>query len=335
MRISNLGFAFVLFTGLTACNGSDTGGGGGGGGDDQMSPDASVVDPPPPARGFQIVSPEITIMPGQEITYCYYFNTPNTEDLVVKKWSSSMSPGSHHLILFTTNSLGQPDGTVSATQCGIGGASAQNVPAWMYGAQTPTAELALPTDDGTGKPLGQVVTAHKPAYVQMHYVNPSDNPIKVHVTINAEAFDAGVAYTQTAPYITFNANISIPPGAMGDVETQTCSTPAGTKFWQMSTHSHKQSVKTEVKSGPATSTSVVFSSTDWEHPGSQFWMTPTTFFSFDQNKLTFSCTYNNTGSNAQRTITTGDSAVTDEMCMATGYYFPATASKICYNGFVF
>lgn len=323
---NSLAFGFLAIS-LMACNNS--GGGGGGGGDDTQEPDAGVIDPPPPARGFQIKTPEITIMPGQEITYCYYLKTPNTEDMVVKKWSSVMTSGSHHMILFTTGSLGMPEGTVSASQCGVGGASAQNLPAWIYAAAQEVAELALPTDDGTGKPLGQVITAGKPAYVQMHYVNPSDNPMKVRVTINAEAFEASVPYTPTSPYITFNANISIPPGAMGDVETQSCNTPAGTKFWMMSTHTHKQSVKTEVKSG----TDTVFTSTNWEHPGAQMWMTPTTFYAFPGNRLTFACTYNNTGTNVNRTITAGDSAQTDEMCMATGYHFPATTSKICYNGF--
>ena len=46
---------------------------------------------PPPARGFQVTTPEVTIMPHQEITYCYYFHTPNTENMVIKKWSSSMT----------------------------------------------------------------------------------------------------------------------------------------------------------------------------------------------------------------------------------------------------
>lgn len=321
----SLGFALVLGLSLTACKGGDTGSG-----DDTTSPDASVIDPP--ARGFQVISPEITITAGQEITYCYYFKTPNTEDMVIKKWVSDMSPGSHHMIMFTTKTEVQPAGTVSASQCGVGGASAQNVPSWTYAAQTPSAELALPTDDGAGKPLGQEIKAGTPAYIQMHYLNATDADIKVHVTLNAEAFQAAAAYTATQPYITFNANISVPPGATGDVETQTCNTPAGAKFWMLSTHAHKQAVKTEIKNGMPTSTDVAFTSTDWEHPGSKSWM-QTPFYTFSGDKLTFACTYNNTGSNAGRTVSTGDSAQTDEMCMATGYYFPATKPLICYNGF--
>ena len=322
MRTS-IGFAFVLVTALAACKGGDTGTGGGGG-DDTTMPDAAVLQPP--TRGFQIVSPEITITAGQEITYCYYFKTPNTDLMVIKKWESHMEPGSHHMILFTTPTEVQPAGTISSTTCGIGGSSAQNIPAWMYGAQTADATLALPADDGAGKPLGQEIPPGTPAYIQMHYVNSQDVDIKVHVTVNAEAYDVGAAYTKTAPYITFNPNITIGPGATGVVISQTCSTPANTKFWEMSTHSHKQSVKTEVKAG----TDSVFSSVDWEHPGAKFWMN-TPFYTFPTNQLTYSCTYNNTGTNAARTIHTGDSAVTDEMCMATGYYFPATKSLICYG----
>jgi hypothetical protein len=39
--------------------------------------------------------------------------------------------------------------------------------------------------------------------------------------------------------------------------------------------------------------------------------------------------YNNTGDNAGRTITSGQSAKTHEMCMATGYYSPALGPKGC------
>jgi hypothetical protein len=90
----------------------------------------------------------------------------------------------------------------------------------------------------------------------------------------------------------------------------------------MSTHSHKQSIATAVTDGSNT----IFSSTDWQHPGSQSWNAPT-FYVPTAPMLTWSCTYNNTGSNAGKTVVAGQSAQTNEMCMATGYYFPATAPK--------
>jgi len=313
-------FAFALLTSLVACGGPGTPG------DDDDVPADSGTDLPPD-RGFRITSPDITIEPGQEITYCYYFRTPNTEPMAVKRWKSVMTPGSHHMIMYATNSDTKPVGTVSDQDCGFGTGSL-DVPQWTYSAQTPSAEIALPPDDGAGQPLAQEIGPNTAGFFQMHYLNATDDPIQVHVTLDAFALEASESYTQTAPFITFNGSINIPANAIGDVESQQSPVPAGSKFWMMSTHAHKQAVKTRVLDG----TAEVFSSTDWEHPGAQMFMTPTEFYSFASGMLTYECTYDNTGSNKAMTIQTGDSANLDEMCMASGYFFPATASRFCFNG---
>lgn len=310
----------VVLLVLAACGSSDPSSGPDAGADPDAAPD--------PGRGFQIVSPDVTIQPGEEITYCYYFRTPNTEDLVIKKWASEMTPGSHHMIMYTTPTDVMPPGTITAEECG--GFAGGNLPSWTYATQTPVAEVTLPADDGTGLPLGQDIPAGTSGYFQMHYLNASDAPLVAHVTVTAEAHDAGAAYTRTAPYITYNSEISIPPGAVGDVEIQTCDVPAGVRFWSLSTHSHKQSVATAVKDGEADSAVVPFESTSWEHPGAVTWMEPP-FYEFASGRLTYECTYDNTGTNAATTVISGPSAATDEMCMATGYYFPATKSLICLN----
>jgi hypothetical protein len=318
---SSLGFALVLVTALTACNGGETMGD-----DTVVEPDApGTIEPP--ARGFQVTSADITIMPGQEITYCYYFRTPNTETMAINKWKSVMTEGSHHMIMFTTATDVMPPGTFSASSCGFGGGSSgANVPSWTYSAQNVLNEIELPSDDGTGKPLAQEIAANTPAYFQMHYLNPSDQPMVVHVTLNAEALPAATAFTKTAAYTTYNGAISIPPMSTNVTATKTCKTPTGSSFWAMSTHAHKQAVKTTVKNGAAASTTIAFESTDWEHPGGTTWMAAP-FYTFTGDDLTFACTYNNP---TNRTITSGDSAATDEMCMAAGYYFPATKPVFCY-----
>lgn len=287
----------------------------------------------PPARGFQVKSPEITINAGQEITYCYYFKTPNTDALSIKRWVSKMAAGSHHMILYFTSTLAKPEGTVSADGCGATGGGATNIPSWIYAAQTIDSDMALPTDDGAGNPLGMDVPVGQPAFIQMHYFNSTDEEIKAHVTINAEAHDDGVNATKTAAYVTFNGSINIPaaqgttPGTA--IATNTCNIPATSKVWLMSTHAHKQAIRTEVRDGVAASTNVVFKSNDWEHPGVKTWMA-TPFYQFASGKLTYECEYSNPN---PYSIQTGDSAKTDEMCMATGYVFPATKATICYNSF--
>ncbi|MDB4956076.1 MAG: hypothetical protein JWO36_3645 [Myxococcales bacterium] len=280
---------------------------------------------------FEIVSKDVTLMPGEQVTYCYYFHTSNTTDVLINKWVSDMSTGSHHAILYMTPGATQPaDGTID-TSCG--GLNGGRAPIWTYATQTPHQEENLPADDGTGKPLAQKIAPNSQGYIQLHYLNASDAAITAHIDLKAYALPTGTAYTQTDAYVTYNNDISIPPNATNLKVTASCPLPAGVKFWAMSTHSHKQSVTTDVMDG----TSSIFHGTDWEHPGSKNWMTMP-FYTFAQPKLTWDCVYDNTtpppAGNNDKTVVAGQSAVTNEMCMATGYFFPSTGPKfqIVYNG---
>ena len=102
------------------------------------------------------------------ITYCWHFRTPNTKRLAIKKWASSMTPGSHHLILYTGQSDAMPPGTVTTVNCGPGGSG---ISTWMYSSQTPEDSLEMPTDDGEGKPLAMEIEPNQAGFLQMHYNN--------------------------------------------------------------------------------------------------------------------------------------------------------------------
>jgi hypothetical protein len=274
--------------------------------------------PPPSTLAFTMTSTDLTLQPGEETTKCFYAHTPNTAQVEINKWVSDMTPGSHHMIVFSSLGTQPPDGTID--DC-----SGANVPVPVYGTQIPHEELAFPTDDGFGKPLAQFIDPNTALYFQMHYLNTTDGPLQVHVSLSAYALPPATDVTRTDLFATYNQDIAIPPMATNYVVTATCEV-FDKKFWQMSSHSHKQSVATAVKDGDNT----VFASTDWEHPGSQRWDSKTGFYQFKTPSITWSCTYNNTGDNANRTVKSGLSAQTNEMCMATGYYFPAVGARGCF-----
>jgi hypothetical protein len=318
-------FVLALLTTAAAACGKDVNPGGHGSG----SPDAPGMAGSNLA--FEVTSGDITLSPGQEVTYCWYFHTSNTTTSLVNKWVSNMLPGSHHLILF----LGGPahaDGLDTTNSCGLGGASsASNPPIWVYASQQLQQTEDLPADDGTGKPLAQPIPANSEAAIQMHYINETDNTVTAHVQVQAYALPANTTFTQTDAYITYNNMIAIPPGAVapaaGTVWTGTCPVPPNVKFWTISTHSHKQSMTTQVMDG----STMIFQSDNWSDPGSMMWDS-TPFYTF-QNSLSWTCSYDNnapppyepTGqSNANVTVVAGQSAATNEMCMAVGYYFPST-----------
>lgn len=294
------------------------------GGDDGPSSqaDAGTDAPAPPANGFRITTPDLTIHAGEEVTYCYYTTIDLDQAAGVKRWSSTMTPGSHHLIVFFGDS-GKPDGTVDQD---CGGLSGGSVPYWTYSAQNPVSEAVMPTG------IGMTVGARQKIYVQMHYLNAGDADLSAHAVIDGETYAPGENYTPAAAYITYNTQISIPPNGTA-FAGGSCSVPAGAKFFTMSTHVHKRGVATQVKDGGTVADTatgaMVFESTDWEHPGARVW-TDDPFFTFASGKLTYRCDYDNPDN---VTVGEGQSAETDEMCMAVGYFFPANAPKFCVNSF--
>ena len=283
------------------------------------TPDAPAG--PPPA--FEIQSVDVTLAPNQEVTYCFYFHTPNTSTVSINKWVSSMTPGSHHMIFFTGGTA-HADGLDTTNSCGFGnGTSSQ----WVYASQVPDQEQDLPADDGTGKPLAQDIAPNTQGAFQMHYLNSTDQTLVAHVDLKAYALAAGTAYTPTDAFVTYNADLNIPPGAVNSQWSATCPLPAAVrtgKFWTMTTHAHKQAIEADVRDGSTT----VVTSTDWEHPTVQLWPS-TPFDSFASSNFTWSCTYNNTGTNSAIYVKACQSAQTCEMCMGIGYYFPSSGAKGC------
>jgi hypothetical protein len=279
---------------------------------------------------FQIVTPEIDIPAGAEISYCYYFRTSNVQKAAINRWVSDMAPATLSVQMFlTTNAQFQPvdkmpPGTVSAANCGYAGSNP--LPQWVYAAYTPLAELSLPADGGDGRPLANEIPPNSAGFLKMHHLNTTGSLIKTRVTITAQALDRGAQYTPSASFVTFNVQINIPPQTSGYVARQACATPPGAQFWRMSTHAHKQAIRTAVLDGPA----LVFESMDWEQPGAREWPAAP-FFTFGLGGLTWECTYNNPN---PWVITDGDSVVTDEQCMAIGHVFPACFSHFCVNNFL-
>jgi hypothetical protein len=278
---------------------------------------------------FQIVTPEIDIPAGAEISYCYYFRTSNVQKAAISRWVSELGPATLNVQMFLTTDASlqpvdkMPPGTLSTADCGYGTFNPRAH--WVYAAYTPLAELPLPADGGDGRPLANEIPPNSAGFLKMLHVNATGSLIKTRVTITAEALDRGTQYTPSAAFATYNGQINIGPNAMSDIESQTCAVPQGAQFWRMSTHAHKQAVRTAVLDGPA----LVFESMNWEQPGAQEWPAAP-FFTFASGALTWECTYNNP---TTRTIRAGDSAATDEQCMAIGQFFPACFPTLCFNSF--
>jgi copper type II ascorbate-dependent monooxygenase-like protein len=314
--------AFVLLAPLLACSASMQSG-------DPPTPDGPAGDDGGvsmmPPRGFQVTSPPIDIAPGEDSTYCYYFRTSNIDELSIQRWASHMGAGIHDIVLYLTPTPQQPSGMMP-TDCGIVKTGSGTV--WSYSAQTADAEASLPSDDGDGKPVGQLVKASQPGFLQIHVLNTTASTLHAGVTLDAYAYPADVQVTYAAPFVALsmgNMRVMVSPGsatspAMGVVNGN-CAIPSGEplRFFGITTYTHKQGVHTFVKDGATT----VFDSSNWEHPGTTRWPAPP-FYTFHGNALTYQCDYRNRNS---YTIYTGDSTTAEEMCMAIGFFFPAAGGS--------
>jgi len=308
-------FALVLVALAGACSSEGTTS------DDGPPP---VDSGPPPEPAFKLQSPEIDVMPGQNVAYCWYFRMPNTKPLAIQRWTSTMASGAHHMILFATRTNEvKPPGTVT-TDCG-GSTGLGYFPAWLYSSAFAEDELKLP-EDGAGKPLAMDLPAGQAAYIRIHFRNTGTDPIKSSVQVAAYALDDGVDYTKTASYVTYNSEISVSPMANGRVASKTCDLSAtgnaDARFWMMSTLVHRFATRVVVKDA----TQAVIDRTEREDLAAKQWAAP--FVTFGGGKLTYECTYDNPNT---FTIIDGDSMQYDESCMTAGYFFPAKTSVFCQN----
>jgi hypothetical protein len=308
---------------------------------------AAATDLAAPARGagYQIETPDydatnvnaknLVVAPNQEIFLCYYVTLPNKAEVDIGAFQSYMSPGSsHHFILYQQSNSGQfgsqpqPSGTISS--CGFGGGT------WVYATSTPGAVVTSEMPAGVGLPF----PAATQVVLNMHFINTGTTTLYPKVKLNI-LFATDVQY-KAAVMVSFNTSINVPAATASGPGMQTvsgtCTAPAGSKFFSMSTHTHKHATAAlvnlvrggvteplvhtgETSTYPAPQ--VPGSGTDWEHPGVSLWDAPDYLTVQQGDSFTYSCSYVNTASTA---VTVGETAASNEMCMAIGYYYPASTA---------
>jgi hypothetical protein len=261
------------------------------------------------------------VQPGQEVFLCYYRTLPNTSSVDIGAFQSWMTPGSsHHFIAYEVGSAAgssfpaQADGTLQS--CAFGGGT------WMYATSLPGEIIEMQMPSGVGLPIA----AGTQVMLNMHFINPSSTVAYPTVKLNL-VLAQNVQY-KAAAMVSFNTSIAVPPATATGPGTQTvggtCSAPIGSKFFVMTTHTHKHAVESKVNYVHGGTTTNIVDTTDWEHPDVGVWNSPNFLTVQSGDSFTYSCAYSNTGTS---TVYVGETAASNEMCMAIGYYFPAGSAS--------
>ena len=276
------------------------------------------------------------VQPDQEIFLCYYVTLPNKGEVDVGEFQSYMSPqSSHHFIVFSrrvaaayrASSPGPPSRTGPSSPA----ASPAERGSTRRRRRAPIVTSTMP--EGVGLPFASATQL----VLNMHFINAGTTVLYPKVKLNI-LLATDVKY-KAGVMVSFNRSIDVPAATASGPGTQTvsgtCTAPVGSKFFSMSTHTHKHATAAVVDFVSSGATAgdrshggrraypapqQAGTGTDWEHPGVSLWDGPN-FLTVNQgDSFTYSCSYTNTASTA---VTVGETAASNEMCMAIGYYYPA------------
>ena len=259
--------------------------------------------------------PAFTVDPGAEVSPCYYTTIPDEAASEIVRIESSMTPGSHHLVLFHTDEALAPDGTFGDCDGLLSFATPQEMPRWIYAAQEEEQTFQAPDGVGISLPPGSHVV------FSLHYVNASTEPLDV--SIDLTLFYAKRNVTAAGSFVSYAPDISVAPHEQGMVNGH-CKLPHGAKTFLLTTHSHQftTSARLDRWAGGVNIERLLLTE-DWEHPTVEKWDSPWLTFGADE-ELAYTCFFDNTLDDA---LVDGESAVNEEMCMAIGWYFPGDGAN--------
>jgi len=311
MRHAALALAIGFFA-VAGCSGKSMNGGGGAGGTGGGGAGGSGGGGMVPSDGGVTVNGDavtITMTPfpvpaGGEVYMCQTFANPfGGMDVDIAEFESHMSPGSHHmLLLFQDNAT---DGAL--TPC-----SGLTFGPMPYGAQQPDASITYPAG------IGATIKGTQGFNVVAHYLNATQSDLTAVVQVTMHIAPAG-SVTQHAGVFFLDAIKQLLQGVpAGVTQTITASytTTIPMQILYATGHTHRFTTSMNATAG----SNQIYQTDSWDN-------SPTVPFSPAMSlpagtQISWSCVIDNTTTG---TITFGESAQTNEMCIFNGQYYPVPA----------
>jgi hypothetical protein len=271
---------------------------------------------------------DVMIPAGQELLECQYVAMPSDRGVIaVNSAESHYTPGSHHLLAYRTDLTALPTDHVGVWNCNDG--------AWFmhdkgsyYEAQQPDSHRELPPGVAHEFQPGEVVL------MQSHYVNTTAANINAHVTLTLHTMDIKKVTAEAGTILFSNVNISLAPHSKSRV-TMTCTLPQDFHPAELWSHMHQRAANFVATTNDASATTalggMLYAEPDWSEPQPRIYPYEPAITIKSGSTITFSCDFDN---DTDKTITYGDSAQTNEMCIFHGMYWPRmpAAAESCRGG---
>jgi hypothetical protein len=243
---------------------------------------------------------DIQVPANTELVKCQNFKNPFGKDVALLETDSTMV-SSHHMFLFHDPSFNMD--TNSAADC-----SGIEFHDLVHLSQTPKQTIAYP--EGVGMSL----KATDGLRILVHLLNAGSEPVTAHVSISMHAVDPSQVQTLAVALFLNNAVLVVPQGM--STQSRTFTVPSDIKVMLAVSHMHSRAISF---SATTNSGQTIYKGTSWNEPIPQQYAPAMSVAS--GSIITWACTYNNT---TGQTLTFGESANTNEMCILAGIAYPAT-----------
>jgi hypothetical protein len=262
------------------------------------TPTTAPTSAPPGTQSVTIKTDFIDVPAGGETFKCQNFANPIGRDVDILYSESTMTPGSHHMFAFREQGLGNG----GLVDCG-----GLEFTEFIHSAQTPSQVLSYPPGVGRFFPGSDGIR------ILAHYLNTTSKPLHAQVELRLDYVDTDQVQAHAAEIFLNNLAIRVRPGQ--STASHSYTVPYDIKLLGGVSHMHRTGV------GFTSSTSdgrVIYEGTDWNEPKEATFDPPMEIAA--GTGITWSCSYNNT---SNTTLTFGESAATNEMCIFSGTFYPA------------
>lgn len=277
---------------------------------------------PPTGAGIQLTVDSFAISPTMERELFVYRKVGNATDLYVNRIESRMRPGSHHLLLYqfdeaktafpcntrptpnVVRDLRNPDGSSN-----IANLLPMACHVFFAGAMNPDFDYRFPAGVALKLPANSALDFN------VHYVNRAPIDLPGQAFANLYTVDKAQVTTVARTLNLANTSFSLPAKQRTTIRT-VFPMSVRTTILGLTSHMHSMGERFEIRVRRVNGTeTVVYTNTDWEHPGFTNFDTPLVLDAGDA--LVSVVTWNNV---TDRTISFGLLS-TDEMDIIFGYAY--------------
>lgn len=275
---------------------------------------------PPATTEYTFQTTPFDVQPGEELYRSQDFQNPFGKDIAIIESESFMTPGSHHMFAFHDPSTSPILGTPIANANGpIQTSTGVEFHPYIHSAQTPQQLVTYPAGVARLYPGGEGLR------IQMHYINTGAAVIHAQVSLRVKYVDPSQVPMLAGEVFLNQALLTVPPGQ--STQAKSYAMPLDIKLIGAASHMHMHAVNFTSQTSDGRQ---IYTSTQWNEPVGAAYDPP--ILISKGTSIKWACSYTNTGG----TLTFGEHAQTNEMCIFTGIYYPAPGgigiSTQCLNG---